>query len=185
VPVTDSYYRVSPTYVPVYPTLTNRILIEDSNYKLNNDLNKVQKELSELREELNDLRSEKETCRLCTPSIQCDDTCTICYPRIRVREREENYSRPPSPVHYCSICNDYVIDETRPPPSPRPYKRIKKKKNEIEEDKLSEYLSRQLDLQRLRHRYIPQERPVWIPTAYKHDYPNRRWVTRQSNFSEP
>jgi hypothetical protein len=188
VPVTDSYYRVSPTYVPVYSTLTNRILVEDSNYKLNNDVNKVQKELSELRKELNDLRFEKETCRLCTPSrrsIQCDDTCTICYPRIRIREKEENYSRPPSPVHYCSICDDYVIDEICPPPSPRPYKRITKKKNEIEEDKLSEYLSRQIDLQRLRHRYIPQERPVWIPTAYKHDYPNRRWVTRQSNFSEP
>ncbi len=200
VPATDSFYRVPVTYVPVYPTT---ISIEDSSSKVNNDISKVKRELAELRDELDDLRFEKETCRLCSPttrtvrcddtcrlcstasrSIQCDDvTCTICYPRIQ--KREENYSRSPSPVHYCSICDDYVIDETYPLPSPRPYKRITKKKNDFEEDKLSEYLSRQLDLQRLRQRYIPEQRPVWIPTAYKHDYPYRRWVTRHSTFSEP
>jgi len=190
VPVTDNYYRLPTTYIPVYSTSTNKLLSEDSNWKLNNELSKVQKELTELREELNNLRFEKETCPICSPSIrsiQCDDTCSICYPRTRIREIEENYSRISSPVHYCSICDDYVIDENvpPPPPSPRRYKRITKKKNEIEEDKLSEYLSRQLELQRLRHRYIPEERPVWIPTAYKHDYPHRRWVTRHSNLSEP
>jgi hypothetical protein len=160
VPVTANYWRLPVNYVPVYSTLINRIATEDSNAKLNNDLTNVQKQLAELREELYDLRLEKETCRLCSATIQCDEDCLICYPRIR--DREENYSRATSPVHYCSICQDYVIDQ-----------------------ELSEYLSRQLDLHRLRHRYIPEPRPVWIPTAYKHDYPHRRWATRQSHFSEP
>ncbi len=188
VPVTENYYRLPTAYIPVYSTSTARLLSEDSNFKLNNDLSRVQKELSELREELNDLRLEKETCRICSSrrrSIQCDEYCSICNPRIRIQEREENYSRTPSPVHYCSICHDYVIDQAYPPPSPRPYRSIIKKKDEVEEDKLSEYLSRQLDLQRLCHRYIPQERPIWIPTAYKHDYPHRRWITRNSKLSEP
>jgi hypothetical protein len=186
VPVTDNYYRLPPTnaYIPVYSTSVNRISSEDTNSKLNNDLSRVQRELADLREELKDLRLEKETCRICSASIrsiECDETCSICYPRIRHREIEENYSRTSSPVHYCSICHDYVIDQDYPPSCTPPTK----KRNAIEDDKLSEYLSRQLDLQRLRYRYIPEERPVWIPTAYKNDYPNRRWVTRHSNFSEP
>ncbi len=184
VPVTANYWRLPVNYFPVYSTLTNRIATEDSNVKLNNDLTNVQKQLAELREELYDLRLEKDTCRLCSATIQsnqCDEDCSICYPRIR----EENYSRATSPVHYCSICHDYVIDQEYPPPSPRSYRTVTKKKPHIVEDKLSEYLSRQLDLHRLRHRYIPEPRPVWIPTAYKHDYPHRRWATRQSHFSEP
>jgi hypothetical protein len=190
VPVTDNYYRLpaTNTYIPVYSTSTDRISSEDTNSKLNNDLSRVKRELADLREELRDLRLEKETCRICSSSIrsiECDETCSICYPRIRRREREENYSRTSSPIHYCSICHDYVIDEEYPPSSPRSYTTTTKKRNPIEEDKLSEYLSRQIDLQRLRHRYIPEERPVWIPTAYKNDYPNRRWITRQSHFSEP
>jgi hypothetical protein len=202
VPVTDTYCRLPITYVPVYSTTIDRTSNENSSSKLNYDVSKVKRELEELREELDDLRLEKESCRLCSPktriircddtcrlcspttrSIQCDETCSICYPRIR--EREETYSRSPSPVHYCSICRDYVIDETVSRSSPRPYKTIIKKKDDVNEDKLSEYLSRQLDLERLRPRYIPEERPIWIPTAYKHDYPHRRWATRHANFSEP
>lgn len=188
VPATDTYCRLPASYVPVYSTPVTRISWDDSNVKLTNDLTRVQSELAELRQELNGLRLEKETCRLCSSTIQsyqCDTDCSICYPCIR--EREENYSRASSPVHYCSICHDYVIDQEYPPlsPSPRPYSRIAKKKPEYYDDKLSEYLYRQLELQRLRHRYIPEERPIWIPTAYKHDYPYRRWVTRQSYLSEP
>ncbi|CAF1172678.1 unnamed protein product [Rotaria sordida] len=190
VPVTDSYLRLPVTCVPVYSTSVDRTLSENS--KLNNDLFQVKKELAELRDELSDLRLEKETCPICssklstTRSIQCDENCSVCYPRIRNREKEENYFRTSSPVHYCSICDDYVIDEAFPPPSPRPYKRITRTKKQTEEqDKLSEYLSRQLEIQRLRQRYIPEQRPVWIPTAYKRDYPHRRWVTRQSHLSEP
>ena len=172
VPVTDNYYRIPSSYIPV----------DDTNSKLN----KVQKELAELREELNDLRLEKETCRLCSPptrTIQCDETCSICYSRPR---EEYSPSRKPSPVHYCSICHDYVIDQTYPPPPLSPPSHKKKTKKKVEyDDKLSEYLSRQIDLQRLQPRYIPEERPVWIPTAYKHDYPHRRWATRESKFSEP
>jgi hypothetical protein len=186
VPVTDNYHRLPTSYIPVYSTSIDR----DTNFKLNNDLNEVQKELAYLREELNDLRSEKETCLICSSrrrSIPCDENCSICYPHTRrIREREENYSRTSSPVHYCSICHDYVVDQEYPPPSPRSYKRLTRKKHETEyEDKLSEYLSRQLDLQRLHPRYIPEEKPIWIPTAYKNDYPHRRWMSRQSNFSEP
>lgn len=190
VPVTNTYYELPTTgYIPVYSTSTSRLFTEDSSSKLNNDLSKVKRELAELRDELSDLRLEKEICRLCLSSsskrtIECDESCSICYPCIR--EREENYSRVSSPIHYCSICHDYVIDQEYPPPSPCSYRRITTKTIEIEkEDKLSEYLSRQLDLQRLRQRYIPEERPIWIPTAYKHDYPNRRWVTRHAHFSEP
>ncbi|CAF2529492.1 unnamed protein product [Rotaria sp. Silwood2] len=191
VPVTDSYVRLPVTYVPVYSTSIDRTLSEYSSSRLNNDLSEVKKELAELREELSDLRLEKETCPICsstvstTRSVQCDENCSICYPRIRSREREENYFRTSSPVHYCSICHDYVIDEAFPSPSPRPYTRTIKTKKVEEQDKLSEYLSRQLEMQRLRQRYIPEQRPVWIPTAYKQGYPHRRWVTRQSNFSEP
>lgn len=189
VPVTDNYYRLPTAYIPVYTTSTNVNSSEDTKFKLNNDLSRVKRDLADLREELNDLRLEKETCRLCSlprRSIECDETCTICYPRTRLREREEKYSRPSSPIHYCTICHDYVVDEEYPPLSPRSTKKITKTTYEVEEeDRLSEYLSRQLDLQRLRYRYIPEERPIWIPTAYKHDYPHRRWVTRQSNFSEP
>ncbi|UJR32311.1 hypothetical protein I4U23_019775 [Adineta vaga] len=188
VPVTDSYWRSPVSYVPIYSTAatTNRILVEDSNARLNNDLTRVQRELADLREELQDLRLEKETCRLCSSTVdssQCDVDCSICYSRTR----RPSYSRPVSPVHYCSICHDYVVDQISisPSPSPRPTSRRPPKKVAYEEDKLSEYLSRQLDLQRLRQRRIPEERPVWIPTAYKHDYPHRRWATRQSYFSEP
>lgn len=188
VPVTESYYRLSPTYIPVSNTRT-----DDSNAKLT----EVQKELAVLREELKDLRSEKESCRICSASRQAyesDDTCSICYERLRSRPREENYSRrplspsPSSSVHYCSICQDYVIDQLYPPPlssSPSHAHRKKPKKHVEYNDGLPEYLSRQIDLQRLHPRYVPNERSVWIPTAYKHDYPHRRWATRQSHFSEP
>ncbi|CAF1226696.1 unnamed protein product [Adineta ricciae] len=187
VPVTDTYYRVPVSHVPIYPTVTTtRLLVDDSNAKLNNDLTRVQKELADLREELADLRLEKDiTCRLCSSRIEstpCDLDCIICYPPTR----RLSYSRSPSPVHYCSICHDYVTDETYvSPPSLRPSSTRPKKKLRYEEDRLSEYLSRQLDLQRLRGRPIPEELPVWIPTAYKQDYPHRRWATRQSYFSEP
>ena len=192
-PVNDDYDRLPVTYIPVYSTSINRTSNEHSNSRVNNDLTKVQKELAEIREELNDLRLEKAACPICSPtssttrSIQCGDDCSICYPRTRIRQREENYSRASSPVHYCSICQDYVVDQEFPPPSTsRPYTRAIKKKSEIaDKDKLSEYLSRQLDLQQLHPRYIPEHRPIWIPTAYKHDYPNRRWATRSSHFSEP
>ncbi|CAF3338076.1 unnamed protein product [Rotaria socialis] len=196
VPVTQSYASLPVTYVPVYSTTINRAA---------NDLSEVKRELADLRGELSNLRLEKETCpicsstssitrtihcdetcRLCAPTtqvIECDGTCSICYPRVPSRERIVTYSRSPSPVHYCSLCDDYVIDQAYPPPSPRPHKRIVKKVKQ--QDKLSEYLSRQLDLHRLQHRYIPEQRPVWIPTAYKHDYPHRRWVTRESRLAEP
>lgn len=189
---TTSCYRSPTGYIPVYTTSC-----ESSNsYVLNNDLSRVKKELAEIREELSDLRFEKQTCRLCSSASasasskrtkSCDETCSICYPRKY--EREENYYRSSSPIHYCSICHDYVIDQEYPPPPPVSPCSSRKYSVQIDytekEDKLSEYLSRQLDLQRLRQRYIPQQRPVWIPTAYKHDYPNRRWATRHAHFSEP
>ncbi|CAF1052786.1 unnamed protein product [Rotaria sp. Silwood1] len=191
VPATDSYLRLPVSYVPVYSTTLDQTLSENSNLKLNNDIYQVKKELAELREELSDLRLEKETCPICSSTvstkrpIQCDESCTICYPRIRNQERDDNYFRTSSPIHYCSICHDYVIDETYSRISPRPSQRTTKTKKIEEQDKLSEYLSRQLEIQRLRQSYIPEQRPVWIPTAYKQDYPHRRWVTRQLHFSEP
>lgn len=185
VPVTDNYYSLPTAYIPVYTTENDRRVIDDPNTRLKDELNRVQRDLTNLREELSDLRLENRSCRICSSSNRtnlCDETCLICYPRIRLREQEENYSRSSSPVHYCSICHDYVIArEYPPPPSPQLTRRYV-----IEEsDKLSEYLSRQMDLRRLRQGYIPKEKPIWIPTAYKHDYPNRRWVTRHSNYSEP
>jgi len=190
VPVTDSYYRLSPTYVPVYKS----IAVDESNSKLD----QVQKELANLRDELRDLRLEKDSCRLCSASrhsIDSDETCSICYSRSYSRPKEEIYQPQPrrsssaSPIHYCSICQDYVIDRPYPPPPSPPQSpsfSIKKPKKKVQyNDKLSEYLSRQIDVERLHPRYIPEERPVWIPTAYKHDYPHRRWITRQSNFSQP
>ena len=186
VPATDNYYRlpVTNTYIPVYTTSLSRTSSDDTSTKFSNDLSRVRNELADLREELRDLRLEKETCRICsgsTRTIICDTTCTICYPPIRYREIETSYTRPSSPVHYCSICHDYVIERQYPPTYTPPIT----KKNSVENDKLSEYLSRQLDLQRLNYRYIPEERPVWIPTAYKNDYSHRRWVTRNAKFSEP
>lgn len=176
VPVTDNYYKLPTAYVPVYTSSIDRRLNDDHNDRLKNDLNRVQRDLASLRNELNDLRLENRSCRICSvsiPKIECDETCSICYPRT------STYSRPSSPVHYCSICHDYVVDREYPP------LRTTRRYSVEENDKLSEYLSRQLDQQRLRLRYIPQERPIWIPTAYKHDYPYRRWTTRYSNFSEP
>jgi hypothetical protein len=191
-PVTDNYDKLPVTYIPVYSTSLNRTSSEHSGYNYN-DLSKIQRELAELREEVKDLRLAKASCRICsgapTRSSRCGDDCSICYPRTRSRsrQREENYSRPSSPAHYCSICHDYVIDQEFPPASTSfSYRRDNKKKREIEdEDKLPEYLSRQLDMQHLHPRYIPEERPTWIPTAYKQDYPHRRWATRSAHFSDP
>lgn len=199
VPVTESYVKLPVSYVPLYSTTIDRTYVESTTAKLSNDLSQVKKELADIRGELTGIRLEKEKCPIClvhsieatTQPNRCDETCSICYPRVHHHKLEETYSRPLSPVHYCPICSDYVIDQDYPPPSPSPSPRLHRRTSRVkyecepEVDKLSEYLSRQLDLHRLRHRYIPQQRPVWIPTAYKQDYPHRRWATRDSNFSEP
>lgn len=178
VPVTDNHYRLPTVYVPIYSTATDQSSRGGTNEKLKDDLSRVRRDLASLRGELNDLRLENEACRICSPatrSILCDETCSICYPRPRPQERKESYSRSSSPVHYCSICQDYVIGQEYPPLSPRSTRSSSKNGYTIEKnDRLSAY---ELD------RYIPETRPVWIPTAYKQDYPHRRWTTRQSYFS--
>lgn len=185
VPVTTDYVRLPTTYVPIYPTALDRALIEQSNSRLSNDLFRVRKELAELREELTELRLEQDTCPLCLASLTttrtyiCDTSCSICYPYLNRRTLDDSSYRTSPTVHYCSICHDYVMDLTYPPPySCTEY--IKEK-----EDKLTEYLSRQLELYRLRYGRATSARSTWIPTAYKNDYPYRRWVTRRSYFSEP
>lgn len=183
VPVTDNYYKLPTAYVPVYTTVVERRVSEDPHERLKDDLHRMQRDLTDLREELDDLRLENRSCRICSSSARtnlCDVSCTICYPRTQL----ETYSRSLSPAHYCSICHDYVIEQEYPPPS-SPSPRLTRRYVIEENDKLSEYLARQMDLRRLRQSYIPSQKPIWIPTAYKHDYPNRRWVTRHSNFSEP
>ena len=190
VPVTEKYWSLPVAYVPYHSTPVDRLSFEESTSKLNDDLSQVKGEIDELRGELSDLRLEKDICPRCFAylstrrRIRCDEDCRLCYPRSRScsREREVTYRRIPSPIHYCSICRDYVIDDIHPPPTLSRHKSITKK---LQEDKLSEYLSRQLELQRIRDRYTPKERPTWIPTAYKNDYPYRRWLTRSSYFSEP
>ena len=193
-PVTDSYYPLPVTYVPVYPTLIERRTPEYVPRRSNDDLSRVQKELEDLREELNDLRLEKSSCSICSSTSRASraaEDCSICSSRYRISPVQETYSRPPSPVHYCSICDDYVIDSPYPPPPPSPRVSISSPRlyraapKRVSDDRSSEYLSRQVDLQGLRHRYVPETRPVWIPTAYKHGYPHRRWATRHSRFSEP
>lgn len=182
VPVTDNYYKLPTVYIPVYSCSTDHQIKDNRCENLKDDLSRVQRDLANIREDLNDLRWENRCCRICsvsTRTVVCDETCSICYPCT------QTCYRPSSPVHYCSICHDYVIDRDYPPPKSTPSPRTPRKCVIQEDDKLSEYLCRQLDLQRLRQRYIPQERPIWIPTAYKHDYPHRRWAIRHSNFSEP
>ncbi|CAF1157007.1 unnamed protein product [Adineta steineri] len=191
VPVTTNYWRTPVSYVPTYPTLSSQILLDNTNARLSYDLTKAQNELSNLREELTDLRLEREICPICTSVLPLNtyyEDCSICYRRALIRERELLYSRTLSPVHYCNICDDYVVDDVHTPsPSSASFnKKTTTKKNHIHEtDKLSEYLTRQLDLHRLRHRYIREQRPIWIPTAYKQDYPYRRWLTRSARLSEP
>lgn len=192
VPVTEAYWRAPVNYVPIYTPTTSRVVVEHSNTQLSNDLTRVQRELADLREELRGMRLENETCYLCSSnylSDHFDPDCPICCPPPPPPPpRREICTRSTSPVHYCSICDDYVIDEVRysvpsTPPPRRP--RTAVKYSSYADDKLSEYLTRKLELHRLKQRALREERPVWIPTAYKQDYPHRRWLTRSSPLSEP
>ena len=183
VPATTNFWQPPVTYVPVYSTAADRTYTDTA--KVNEDLSRVRKELVELREELSDLRSDKSNCSICSTARRRSSYSEVknstYYPCPR--PIQDAYYHPSSPIHYCSICHDYVIDDDNPP---RSYSSFPRRTRLVEDDKLSEYLARQIDLQRLRHRYIPPEhRPIWIPTGYKNDYPHRRWVTRHAHFSEP
>lgn len=189
VPVTEPYYRLPvSTYVPLYSTVLEHKPIEIVPSHVNENLTRVQRELADLREELHDLRLEQSECSICTArarTFSAAEECSICSARVRRRSvTPEPVKRTLSPIHYCSICDDYVIDSPYPPPLPIT-SRSSSARRVPSNDKLSEYLSRQIDLQRLRQRQIPETRPVWIPTAYKHNYPHRRWATRHAHFSEP
>ena len=179
VPVTTNYVSLPVSYVPAYSTALDRALLEESNSRLSDDLSRTRRELVDLREEVSDLRLEKDLCPLCSrrviipSSYVCDVTCLICYPRPYSRLADNLRYRTASSVHYCSLCHDYVMDLTYPISSSLALTIVE------EEDKLSDYLSRQLELYRLRNPRIPEYRPIWVPTAYKSDYPYRRWVTRR------
>ena len=176
VPVSTTFPRAPVTYAPIYPTIVERQPIEIIDSRVNGDVSRMKRELADIREEISELRLERPTTNFIhiEPDYPTYYRCVSPVPLT--------CTRPLSPAHYCSICDDYVIDSPYPPPSsPRWYRTTARLQN----DKLSEYLSRQLDLAKLRQRYIPETRPVWIPTAYKNDYSHRRWATRDSRFSEP
>ena len=185
-PVNANYYPLPATYVPIYSTLIEQRTPEYVPRLANNDLSRVENELKELRGELKDLRLEKAFCSICSSASRANrwiEDCSICSPRPRASPVRQTYSPPPSTVHYCSLCAGYVIDLPYPPSASVsaycvcPYRAALAKS--------SEYLSRQIDLAGLHHRYVPEMRPAWIPTAYKQDYPHRRWIARHSYLSDP
>lgn len=180
VPVSWTYPRTTVNYVPVYSPIVEHRTVEVVDPLLTGDMNRMKRDLADLREELSDLKLEQSISR-----SNLNDLTSFTY-------RSRSVSPPPrpispvyvreavSPVYYCSVCDDLVTESVYPPPPIRP-----STSRESQTSKLSEYVSRQIDLRNLRTRYIPETRPVWIPTAYKNDYPHRRWVTRHTRLSEP
>lgn len=186
VPAANSYYPLPVTYVPAYPALIERRTPDYVLQRSNDDLSRVQKELEGLREELKDVRLQKSSCSICSSLLRANraaEDCSICSSRHRISPVQETYSRSPSPVHYCSICHDYVIDLPYPPRPPSPWVSIssphlyRAAPKKVSDDEISEYLSRKIDLQCLHHRCVPETRPVWTSTAYNHVCLHRGWAS--------
>ncbi|CAF0839515.1 unnamed protein product [Didymodactylos carnosus] len=204
VPVTTDYVYSSPyltSISPLYPYVdslhqTSREILDNTN-SMKHDINSIRMELKEIRN--SNSITPMDSCSICESRHRSRSRSPS--PTSR---RRDIYTNDNDTVHYCGICQDYVKKRPYSPPTPSP-KHHRVNYTSSDDDELiydyrnkykygsvssldshpsykpkknyPSYLDRQIMVNQLRTR-IPEQRPQWIPTGYKHDYPYRRWTLK-------